>query len=173
MTGQVYRTGDYAADPRFPHGVGADTYVEATGIRSVMSAPLIAERGPFGTLTVFTGTPDAWTDGDAGLLAIIADQAAIALTNARLVDQLATSRGELARTAEAERTLRRIAAEVSAMRDQDEILQSVIDASVSLLGATGAMIDLMGGTGMAEAWTSQEAGRRAVSNRELLSEVTL
>ena len=173
VTGQVYRTGDYAADPRFPHGVGADTYVEATGIRSVMSAPLIAERGPFGTLTVFTGTFDAWTDSDAGLLAIIADQAAIALTNARLVDQLATSRGELARTAEAERTLRRIAAEVSAMRDQDEILQSVIDASVALLGATGAMIDLLGGTGMAEAWTSQEAGRRAVSNRELLSEVTL
>ena len=38
------------------------------------------------------------------------------------------------------------------MRDQDEILQSVIDAAARLLQASGATIDLIGDEGMAEAW---------------------
>ena len=49
----------------------------------------------------------------------------------------AARRAELAQTAEAERTLREIAGRVSAMRDQDEILQSVIDAAARLLQASG------------------------------------
>jgi PAS domain S-box-containing protein len=173
VTGRAYWTGDYVKDRRFPHGHGSDTYVEASGIRSVMSAPLTGESGPFGALTIFCGQVDAWDETGAGLLEAIASQAAIAITNARLIEELARSRGELARTADAERTLREIAGRVSAMRDQDEILQSVIDASVRLLGAAGAMIDLLGASGMAEAWTSHEAGQRAESNLDLLNEVSL
>ena len=57
---------------------------------------------------------------------------------------------------------------MSATHDQDEILQAVIDAAVRLLGATGAMIDLVGDTGMAEAWTNREVGVRASANIDLL-----
>ena len=59
------------------------------------------------------------------------------------------------------------------MRDQDEILQSVIDAAVRLLGAAGAMIDLLGSAGMAEVWTTNGIGARAGANAELLSEAEL
>ena len=72
---------------------------------------------------------DAFTETDGSLIGALASQAAIAITNARLIDELArVPQGDLARTAEAERTLREIAARVSATRDQDEILQAVIDA---------------------------------------------
>src|SRR6185436_4100042 len=112
-------------------------------------------------------------EADAALLATIADQASIAIRTRRLIAELDRSRDALARTADAERTLREIAGRVSATHDQDEILQAVIDASVRLLGATGAMIDLLGDTGMAEAWSTREAGVRAQSSLSLLNEITL
>ncbi len=158
---------------QFPPSPESTEFYERTGFRSMIAAPITGDAGPLGVLEVYSRQPAAFDDDDSGLVGALAGQAAIAITNARLIDQLARSRGELARTAESERTLREIAGRVSAMRNQDEILQSVIDAAVRLLGATGAMIDLLGETGMAEAWTSQEAGIRAISNMGLIGEITL
>jgi PAS domain S-box-containing protein len=169
----VVVTADYLADPAFQHAEDPDEVVREIGIRSMVVAPMVAGGEVFGALGTFSSRTDAFDAAQIGLVRALADHAAIAITNAELIDQLARSRGELARTADAERTLREIAGRVSAMRNEDEILQSVIDASVRLLGATGAMIDLLGDSGMAEAWTSQEAGVRAVSNMGLLSEITL
>jgi PAS domain S-box-containing protein len=158
---------------QFPPSPESTEFYERTGFRSMIAAPITGDAGPLGVLEVYSREPAAFGDDDSGLVGALAGQAAIAITNARLIDQLARSRGELARTAESERTLREIAGRVSAMRNQDEILQSVIDAAVRLLGATGAMIDLLGESGMAEAWTSQEAGIRAISNMGLIGEITL
>ena len=157
----------------FPPSALSTEFYERTGFRSMIAAPITGENGPLGVIEVYPRQRAAFTQTDAGLVGALASQAAIAITNARLIEELARSRGELARTADAERTLREIAGRVSATHDQDEILQAVIDASVRLLGATGAMIDLLGDTGMAEAWSSREAGVRASSNVSLLSEVTL
>ena len=149
---------------QFPPSPESTEFYERTGFHSMIAAPITGENGPLGVIEVYSKERDAFTEIDASLIEALAGQAAIAITNARLIEELARSREALGRTAEAERTLREIAARVSAMRDKDEILQSVIDASVRLLGATGAMIDMLGGVGMAEAWTSQEAGERAVAN---------
>jgi PAS domain S-box-containing protein len=140
--GRVFFTGDYLADDRFDHGMGADQYIANVGVRSVMSAPLISDAGPFGALTVYTTRIDAWTADDAEILGDLGTEAAIALTNARLIDELARSRSEIARRADAERTLRTVAARISALTDLGEILQLVVDGAKELLGATGGMIDL-------------------------------
>jgi PAS domain S-box-containing protein len=160
-------------DAQFPPSPESTEFYERTGFHSMIAAPITGDGGALGVLEVYSRERAAFDEDDARLVGTLAGQAAIAITNARLIDQLARSRGELARTAEAERTLREIAGRVSSMRDQDEILQSVIDASVRLLGATGAMIDLLGRAGMAEAWASHEGGARAVSNVGLLGEITL
>ncbi len=158
---------------QFPPSAESTEFYERTGFHSMIAAPITGDAGPLGVLEVYSLRRAAFDDDDSGLVGALAGQAAIAITNARLIDELARSRGELARTADSERTLREIAGRVSTMRNQEEILQSVIDAAVRLLGATGAMIDLLGETAMAEAWTNQEAGVRAVSNIGLLSEITL
>ena len=88
VRGRPFWTGDYANDRRFPHGQGADTYVDATQVRSAMAAPLTGETGPFGALTVFTARPDAWAETDASLLEAIADQAAIMIRTTRLIGEL-------------------------------------------------------------------------------------
>ena len=120
-------TGDYVADPRFPHGARADAYVETLGIHSVMAAPLIGETGPFGALTSSAGRPNAWTEADAGLLQTIADQAAITIRTTRLIEALDRSREALARRAGAEQALREIAARITVLRDPGEILRDVVD----------------------------------------------
>ena len=66
--GRPFWTGDYVPDTTFPHGTGADAYVELHGIHSVMSAPMSGDEGPIGALTVFSPRRDAWNEADAGLL---------------------------------------------------------------------------------------------------------
>ncbi|MEX1170829.1 MAG: GAF domain-containing protein [Chloroflexota bacterium] len=141
--GKPFWTGDYPNDRRFPHGQGADTYIEATQVRSALAAPLTGEAGPFGALTVFTARPDAWHDADAALLEAIADQAAIMIRTTRLIEQLDASREALARRADAEQALREIAARITILREPAEILQDVVEQAGRLVRADGVILDLL------------------------------
>ncbi len=143
VEGIVFTTGDYLADGRFKHGIGSDTYIGGNGIRSVMAAPLRGEEGPFGTITVYTTRPDAWTDRDAELLEALGNQAAIAIRNASLIEELGRSREALGRRAEAEQALREIAARITAIRDPSELLQHVVDEANRLVRADGTILDLL------------------------------
>jgi PAS domain S-box-containing protein len=89
--GRVVRSGDYLNDPSFTHTEGMDEYIRRRGMRSVMSAPLVAGDRPLGTLTVQATRAEAFTEGDAHLLGALAAQAAVAITNARLLEQLQQS----------------------------------------------------------------------------------
>ena len=120
----------------FPPGPETTEFYERTGFRSMIAAPITGERRAARRhrgLRRPTATPS--TSRTPTLIRALAGQAAIAITNARLIAELADSRAALARTAEAERTLREIAPSVSAMRDKDEILQAVVDAATRLLRA--------------------------------------
>lgn len=143
VTGRPFWTGDYGTDDRFPRGRSASRYVDGQGIRSVMSVPLIGDMGPFGTLTAFTDRAHAWDDSVAPLLEAIATQAAIAITRARLIDELDRSRTAQARRAEAEQALREIAARITALRDPAEILQQVVELASRLVRGDGAILDLL------------------------------
>ncbi len=168
---QVFVTGDYLDDDRFIHRPGPDGYIASEGIKSVMAAPLPGDRGPFGALTVYTTRANAWTDDDGSFLGALATEAAIAIQNARLIEELNSSREALAQRADAERTLREIAARITAIRDPDEILQQVIDAATRLLRASGAMINLVGVAGLDPAWAQGEETR--ASSFQILDAVTL
>ena len=140
--GLPFRTGDYLADDRFAHGTSADHYVRLKGIRSVLAAPLAGERGPFGAITVWSTRRDAFDDRDEALLLALATQASTTLTNARLIEALASSRGEIERRADMERALREISARITAIQNPGDVLQQVVDEAARLLGADGARIDL-------------------------------
>ena len=164
---RVVVAGDDLTD-QFPPSPESTEFYDRTGFHSMIAAPITGDTGPLGVIEVYSKERDAFTDADAGLIGALASQAAIAITNARLIDQLARSQSELAQTADAERTLREIAARVSAMRDQEEILQSVIDAAARLLQASGVTIDLIGDEGMAEAWPDPAFNARTKANFDLI-----
>ena len=151
-TGEAFRTGDYLADPRFQHVPRSDTLVRKTGFRSVLAAPLRGESGSLGAISVSSIEVDQYDDNQAELLQGLADQAAIAIQNARLIEELDRSSTELARRAEAEQSLREIAAQITAIRDPRSLLQQVVDAAKRLVDADGSVLDLVDARGDQIRW---------------------
>ena len=87
---RVRWTGDYLQDDAFPHDEG-DQWIRQQGIHSMMSAPLIGPDRLIGTITVQSSRVSAFDEDDAELLKLLADQAAIAITNAELYERLTAS----------------------------------------------------------------------------------
>jgi PAS domain S-box-containing protein len=88
---RVRWTGDYLDDDTFIHSPQADAWIREHAYRSQMSAPLIIDEEPMGTLTVHASRPDAFGPEDAELLGALASHAAIVQNNARLYEQLKQS----------------------------------------------------------------------------------
>ena len=136
-------TGDYLTDDRFTHTDDFDAFVAESGIHSVVVAPLFTDDGLLGVIKVSAQDRDAYDDEDAALMEAFADQATVAIQNARLIEELGRSREEISRRADAERALREIAANISAIRDPDAVLQQTVDEARRLLESDGARIDLL------------------------------
>jgi len=131
---RVVRTGDYLTDGAFTHAEAPDRYIRQHGIRSVMSAPLIGEEGAIGSITVHSQQRDAFDPADAELLEVLASQAAIAVNNARLYEQLRDR-------VDAQSTLAAITAEIAALHDPATVLQRTAEEALRLLRADSAIIN--------------------------------
>ena len=142
-TGEVVVSGDYRRDERFRHSPVADRIVTIVDMRSMAAAPLIAEGEVLGALGAFSSRLDDFDEAEVALLRALADHAAAAIANQRLIQRLARSQEELARRVDAQRTLGKIAAQIAVIRRPEEILQSVVDAACRLIGSDGAHLTLM------------------------------
>src|SRR5205085_3156405 len=89
----------------------------------------------------------------------------VAIQNARLIDDLGRSREELSRRADAERSVREIAADISALRDVEAILQQTVDEARRLLDSSSARIDMLDDDGTTLRW-AYASGEDAVRTRE-------
>ncbi|HEY3523358.1 MAG TPA: GAF domain-containing protein [Candidatus Limnocylindrales bacterium] len=168
----VVRTGDYLADASFPHASGVDAYVRATGLRSVIAAPLPGDGGPFGALTVYSGRPDAFDAADEPTLGALAEQAAVALTNARLIAELAASREELIRRAAAEHALGEISGALAGIRQPSAVLQRVVDETHRLVGADGTILSILDPDGLTLRWAYDD-GLRSLFDPAYVTNLTL
>ncbi|HET7686955.1 MAG TPA: GAF domain-containing protein, partial [Candidatus Limnocylindria bacterium] len=142
---RVVRTGNYPDDRSFRHAAEPDQFVRDHDIRSVMAAPLIGEEGALGTLTVHASRNDAFTAADGEVLSILAGQAAIAVSNARLY-------AELERRIETQASVASISAEIAALRDPSAVIQRTVDEALRLLGADAALINPVDATSLQLDW---------------------
>ena len=76
---------------QFPPSPESTEFYERTGFRSMIAAPITGDDGPLGVIEVYTVRPGAFDEDDAALIRALAGQAAIAITNARLIEELASS----------------------------------------------------------------------------------
>ncbi|MEA2621790.1 MAG: hypothetical protein QOH61_700 [Chloroflexota bacterium] len=136
-------THDYAADHSFPHAWMLDEVAREARIRAMAVAPLTVGDEIVGALGVYAGRPGAFDEAAVALLKALTEHAGTSVSNARLIEQLAASQGQLAHRAESERSLREIAAHIASITDQKDVLQRVVDESRRLLGADGAHLCLM------------------------------
>jgi len=141
--GEVVVSGDYRRDKRFRHSPVADRIVMTANMRSMAAAPLIAGGEVLGALGAYSSRIDDFEEAGVALLRALADHAAAAIANQRLIVQLARSQEELAKRVDAQRTLGKISASIAVIRAPDEILQSVVDAARRLIGSDGSHLTLM------------------------------
>ena len=140
--GRVIAAGDYLAG-EFQHLAETDALAERTGIGDLIVAPIIGDEGPLGAIEVYRRERHAFDDIDAAVLGGLADQAAIAITNARLIEELERSQAAVAKRADTERALRDITARIAALREPEVILDRVVEEAMRLLGTDGAHLTRM------------------------------
>ena len=141
--GRVIVAGD-RPDELFPVSDINDRFFEVTGYRSMIIAPISGESGPLGALEVYSAEAGAFDDDDAAVIRSLAYQAAIAIQNARLIEELDRSREEIA-PAGRRRSVACARSPPGSPRSArpDDLLQHVVDEAARLLDSDGAIIDLL------------------------------
>ncbi|MBW3613042.1 MAG: GAF domain-containing protein [Chloroflexi bacterium] len=139
--GRAAWTDDYLSDGSFPHDENSDAIARQLGIRAVIAAPLVGDHGPIGAIGVYAEQPNAFDADAAELLGLLADQAAIVLSNARLYAEAGLSAERLAHRVEAQRALASISAEIASLHDPAAVLQRTAEEAMRLLGADTAIIN--------------------------------
>jgi PAS domain S-box-containing protein len=115
-------TPDLLADRRIRLQPDARASIEAAPYRAVAAIPLVAQDRAVGVVSVGDAAGRVFTEGDLALLQSFADQAAVALENARLFA------AERAARADAE-------ASEARFRESQQTLRAVIDAVPAIINA--------------------------------------
>jgi two-component system, NtrC family, sensor kinase len=123
-----------AAETEFP---GAKTHGIAVGVRTVLSTPLLREGTPIGAIHIRRGEVRPFSDRQIKLLETFADQAVIAIENARLIHEQEARNRDLTEALEQQtatgEVLRVIA---SSPTELQPVLDTLIANAVKLSGAT-------------------------------------
>ncbi|HZO31969.1 MAG TPA: GAF domain-containing protein [Chloroflexota bacterium] len=120
----------------FPHGVGADL-----GVQTHLATPLLREGAPIGALMAFRTEQQRFTDAQVDLLRTFADQAAIAIGNARLFQELERRNRELSETlAQQTATAEVLRVIASSPTDSQAVLETIVETAARLCDAPSTMI---------------------------------
>ena len=83
-SGRAHCTADVLADPGYAYPAETRARMAAEGIRGLLSVPIRGGDGPYGVLNLYWQDPHPCTEEETTFATRIADQAAIAIENARL-----------------------------------------------------------------------------------------
>ena len=119
----------------------------SVGFRSILAVPMLHDERPIGVITVTGAKPEAFSLQQIELLKTFADQAVIAIQNARLLDELQTRQldlearsSELARSADQQRSLVDVGRAVSSSLDMEEVLQTILEHACRMAPASGGAL---------------------------------
>ena len=111
------------------------------GFQGWAGVPLLADNRSLGVLIVLDNTIRRFTEDEVSLLTAFADQAALALEKARLLEEAETER-------ERSDSLYRVSNMLAGAHDTDEVLDLIVNEAARLVDATGAYIRLLEGEGL-------------------------
>ena len=141
-------TPDVLNDPRIELRDDARARIEAAGYRAALTVPLIVHDRVIGALGIGDRAGRSFDEADIRLTEAFADQAALALENARLFSL------ETARRAHIE-TLAAIERELAAELDLGRLLALIVERASRLFGAEGViyLVEPDGATLVPSAWS--------------------
>ena len=112
----------------------------ARGFRSWGLVPLLRHDEAIGTIAVTRLEPGGFTDDEIALLQTFADQAVIAIENARLLTELQARTAELTQSVDQLTALGEVGQAVSSSLDVDTVLNTIVARAVELAGADGGTL---------------------------------
>ena len=108
--------------------------------RTVLSVPMLRDRRPLGAITVARRVVRPFTAKQIDVLKIFADQAVIAIENARLFTELQERTQELTRSVGELRALGEVGQAISSTLDLEMVLTTVVSRAVELSGLDGGVV---------------------------------
>jgi two-component system, NtrC family, sensor kinase len=129
---------DAQTDPRVPEAERGNA--RARGFRSWVMVPLLRHDEAAGTIGVTRREPGGFTDDEIGLLKTFADQAVIAIENARLLTELQARTQELTRSVGELRALGEVGQAISSTLDLQTVLSTIVARATQLSGTAAGVI---------------------------------
>ncbi|MGH7309069.1 MAG: GAF domain-containing protein [Candidatus Rokuibacteriota bacterium] len=127
---------DILADPDY-------RWAEAQRIarfRTVLGVPMLREGAPIGVFFIWREDVRPFTDKQIELVTTFADQAVIAVENARLLTELQARTAELTRSVEQLTALGEVGRTLSSTLDLDTVLQTIVARASQLAGADACSV---------------------------------
>jgi GAF domain-containing protein len=134
----AFNSTDAHTDPRLAETQHAAA--RARGYRSLVWVPLLRHDEAVGAISVTRREPGVFTDDEIALLKTFADQAVIAIENARLLTELQVRTQELTRSVEQLTALGDVGRAVSSSLDLETVLNTIVARAVQLAGAHSGTI---------------------------------
>ena len=134
------RTTVHVADVLAEQGYRYKDLQQLQDYRTVLAVPVLREDVLLAVVTILKTRVEPFTPKNIELITTFADQAGIAIENARLIAQLQARTGELARSVGELRALGEVAQAVSSTLDLETVLTTIVARAVQLAGAKGGVI---------------------------------
>jgi len=134
--GRAVQIADAAADPEYK-------LTEAVTIgrgRTHLGVPLLRENVPIGVIVLARHLVRPFTEKQIALVTTFADQAVIAIENARLFNELRARTAELVRSVEELQLLGEVGQAVSSALDVRSVMSTILTRSVGMTGADAGAV---------------------------------
>src|SRR5215831_213878 len=140
-TGTVGLTADWEADSEWavPSG-GVQAAQRARGVRSILIVPMFRQQEVIGAIRLTHREVAAFTNAHVELLQTFADQAVIAIENARLFKELQSKTQDLTRSVGELRALGEVGQAISSTLDLETVLNTIVSRAVELSGLDGGVV---------------------------------
>jgi signal transduction histidine kinase len=129
---------DAQTDPRIPEAEHVRARVR--GFRSRIVVPILRQDEAVGAISVSRREPGGFKDDEIALLQTFADQAGIAIENARVLSELQARTAELTRSVEQLTALGEVGRAVSSTLDLETVLTTIVARAVQLSGLDGGVV---------------------------------
>src|SRR5215204_5919211 len=137
LSGAVEEIPDVDADTEYQHAPGA----HMVGFRSIVAVPMLKEGRPIGAMAVAKDQSGRFPRREVELLQTFADQAAIAIENGRLFEQLQARTRELSAALEQQTATTEVLQVISRSKfDLKPVLDAIVESANRLCDADGTNV---------------------------------
>jgi GAF domain-containing protein len=136
LEGRVVHIEDITTDPEY-------ALAESSNLgkaRTALGVPLLRQNAPIGVIVLARQRVERFTDKQIELVTTFADQAVIAIENARLFDEVQARTTELTRSVEELRALGAVSQAVNSTLDLQNVLDTIVAKATQISGTEAGAI---------------------------------